>query len=323
MNNSGIFSRENKTIFIVGPTSSGKTEIAHKLAKKISGAEIISADSMQIYKNMDILTAKPTIEQRREIPYHLIDSMDLDNTYSAFDFHDDALRLVTEILYNGKIPIIVGGTGLYVRSLLRGIFQAPEANWEFRKDMENFVMEYGEIALHNLLKIKDPEAAGKIDPRNIRRVIRALEVFQFTGKKISELQQHWNKPYHEKHPVMGYLFLWGIFWPRRIMYERVNSRVDEMVQQGLVEEVKNLIGLGVMENTVASQAIGIKEISQYLENKISLDAAIELIKQNTRKFSRRQLTWFSREEEFKWFVLYKNADKNKIIDVMIEELKKN
>jgi len=319
MNNSDIISKENKTIFITGPTSSGKTEIAHNLAKKISRAEIISADSMQVYKYMDIITSKPDMKRRWEIPYHLIDKIGFDCQYSASDFHDDAVNIIREIIADGKVPIVVGGTGLYIRTLLRGIFQTPKPNPDFRSDMENIVKQYGEETLHNLLKTRDPEAGKKIDPKNVRRVIRALEVYQFTGKKISELQKQWNKPYKDNHPVMGKLYLWGIFWPRKIMYERINNKVDQMIAQGLVGEVKNLIGLGIENNIVASQALGIKEISRYLEGKLSLPESIELLKQNTRRYAKRQITWFSKEEEFEWFVLYKDSDMSKITNLMFKK----
>ncbi len=320
MNNCANIFEENKTIFIVGPTASGKSDIAHRLAIKLNRAEIISADSMQVYKQIDVLTAKPSKEMLREIPYHLVGIKDIQENYSARDFHDDALRCITEIHSRKNIAIVVGGTGLYVRSLLRGIFEGPAAEKSFREEMNAIANEKGSEALHTMLMQCDPVAAGSIPHQNVRRVIRALEVFYTTGKKISELQIEWNRPVANIHPHLGRLYLWGIYWPRSLLYDRINRRVDDMIEQGAVDEVKRLITYGILNNPTASQALGIHALSDYIKETLSLQTAVNLLKQNTRRFAKRQLTWFGREDLFEWFVLYNESSKLRITDLMLNNI---
>lgn len=318
MNNCADISNGNKTIFIVGPTASGKTDIAHNLACIIDNAEIVSADSMQIYKQMDILTAKPEPQKQQEIPYHLIDMVDVRDQYSAHQFYDDAMRCIEQIHSRNNIPVVVGGTGLYVRSLLRGIFEGPAADEKFRQSMRDFAHQHGSEALHAKLRSCDPESAQGIPHQNVKRVIRALEVYHLTGRKISDLKTEWNRPLPSVHPVMGRLYLWGIYWPRQLLYERINVRVDRMIEQGAIKEVKHLMELGIDENPTASQALGVSALRDFIIGNISRETAINLLKRNTRRFAKRQLTWFGREELFSWFVLYNDQMKKRIVDLMID-----
>lgn len=310
----------NKTVFIVGPTACGKSFIAHELAKKIHNAEIISADSMQVYKHMNIITAKASLEMRWEIPYHLIDYVPFYRTYSVADFYEDAVDVVKQLHDQGKIPIIVGGTGMYVRTLLKGICSAPAADEVFRAEMMYVAENNGSQYLHDKLREVDPVSAELIAHQNVRRVIRALEVNKITGEKFSELKSQWNNPVADNHPVLGKLFLRGVFWTRNLMYERIERRVDEMIEQGLVKEVENLIKFGILKNKYASQALGIKEISAYISKKCDLGSAVNLLKRNTRRFAKRQLTWFGKEEGFNWFLLLNESSFYKVIRKMYDDI---
>ena len=320
MNNCEKDLNGNKTVFIVGPTASGKSFIAHQLAKKIKNAEIISADSMQVYYHMDIITAKPSPNELKEIPYHLIDYVSLSDSYSVSDFYNDAVCSVKQLHDKGKIPIIVGGTGMYVRTLLKGICDAPSSDEVYRKKMLEVAEKYGSGYLHDKLRDVDAVSADSIPHQNVRRVIRALEVYKITGQKFSDLKSQWNTPVNINHPVLGKIVLWGVFWPRILMYERINSRVDEMIKQGLIEEVKELLKLGVLDNPYASQALGIKEILLYINDGLSLEDSVELLKRNTRRFAKRQLTWFGKEEGFNWFLLLNESSFYKVIDNMYDEI---
>ncbi len=322
MSNCDAISKENKTVFIVGPTAVGKTYLAHNLAKKLKNAEIVSADSMQIYKQMEILSAKPTVEQRTEIPYHMTDFLDISTKYTLSDFYTDALDSIQKILSVNKIPIVVGGTGLYARTLLKGIFEGPDSNPDFRKKMQKIADSKGTEHLHNLLKKVDLEASESIQPNNVRRVIRALEVYEITGKKFSSLKTHWNKPVQKEHPKMGRLFLWAICSPRKTLYDRINNRIDEMVEDGLINEVENLLKIGIMNTDGASQALGVKDIAEYLNGNLTKESAIESLKRNTRRFAKRQLTWFAKEPDFKWYITYKNGDYLSILNKMVSEIRK-
>lgn len=309
-----------QTFFIVGTTATGKTELAHHLARALGNAEIVSADSMQIYKDMPILTAMPEPDKREEVPYHLIDYVDIHTDYSVADFYDDAQACIEDIHRRKKHPIVVGGSGMYVRTLLRGMFSAPPADNEFREAMHQLVCEQGEMALYNILKRQDPVAAERIDPNNIRRIIRALEVFKLTGQRISELQTEWNKPLRDFHPLLGQLHLYGVCASRPLLYERINQRVDVMVERGLFEEVEHLAERGIMNTKVAQQAIGVKEITQYLEGILSRNTAIELLKRNTRRFAKRQLTWFAREDCFQWLLNNKRTHLTDLVSMIMETI---
>lgn len=284
----------NKVIVIAGPTASGKTDLAIKLAHEING-EIISADSMQIYRGMDIGTAKPTMEERQGIPHYLIDIVDPDEEYSVAHFQRDAKNCIREILNSGKVPIVAGGTGLYINSLVYNInFSETTADWEYRKQLEEIARDKGPEELHRFLQKVDPVSAEKIHPNNIKRVIRALEVFKTTGKPISQhqLESRTEKPEYE-------FKIFGLEMDRKILYERINKRVDKMMEMGLYEEVEGLLEK-YSPDLVSLQGIGYKEIISAIKGEYSLEEAVEKIKLNTRHLAKRQITWFKKTENLRW-----------------------
>ncbi|NYE58163.1 tRNA (adenosine(37)-N6)-dimethylallyltransferase MiaA [Carboxydothermus ferrireducens] len=284
-----------KLIIIVGPTAVGKSALGIKVAKKING-EIISGDSMQVYKYMDIGTAKVLPEEREGVPHHLIDILEPFQKYSVALFQKEARRLIKEINARGKIPIIVGGTGLYIRSVIDP-YDFTDFSFDpvFREKLEQAAKEKGSLYLHQMLEKIDPVAAQKIHSNDLRRIIRALEVYEHTGKPIS---YYWERGKQSKPQYR--LLYYGLTMDRALLYQRINERVDKMIEKGLIAEVKRLLQMGFKEST-AMQALGYKEIVQYLEGKITLDEAIYLIKRDTRRFAKRQLTWFRRDPRIKWF----------------------
>lgn len=281
-------------ICIVGPTAVGKTEIAIQLAQHLD-AEIVSLDSRQIYRGMDIGTAKPTPEQQRAVPHHLIDCVDVDQTFSVAEYQRLADTAIAEIRGREKRAMAVGGAGLYFRGIIDGLFDGPGADAEIRAKLQREVDEHGNVALHERLRRCDPETANRVHPNNLVRVIRALEIYELTGKPISALQQQWkmNEP---RYPFRAF----GLNMPRETLYQRIEERVDRMVEAGLIEEVKGLLDQGCPRNCVAMQSFGYKELIDYLDRNRTLDEAIALLKQNTRRFAKRQLTWFRNDPRIEW-----------------------
>lgn len=303
----GIFM--NRVIVIAGPTASGKTILSIELAKRLNG-EIISADSMQIYKHMDIGTAKPTIDEMQGIKHYLIDEVLPNEEFNVVKFKELAEKYIEEIIAKGKLPIIVGGTGLYISSLIDNInFSESQCNWELREELKKEAEEFGAEYLHDKLKQVDEEAANNIHPNNIKRVIRALEVYAQTQKPIS---------YHNEIsrgvPSKYNFILIGLTMDRQYLYERINKRVDIMLKNGLLQEVKGLVELGFSDSITAMQGIGYKEILAYLEGKNSLDEAVEIIKRDSRRYAKRQLTWFRRIKEIKWFNIDVFGNNHNIIE---------
>ncbi|WP_041083135.1 tRNA (adenosine(37)-N6)-dimethylallyltransferase MiaA [Thermotoga profunda] len=274
-------------IIIAGPTAVGKTEIAIEVCQNIGG-QIISVDSRQIYKFMDIGTAKPTPEQRELIKHYLIDIVEPDEYYSAYQFRKDAIHAAKEILSVGKVPIFVGGTGLYIDSLLRGIFDGFPKDERLRSDLLQMEKENAG-SLRKLLEQYDPQAASKIHKNDLKRTIRALEVCLKSGRKFSELQK-------EISPA-GKFRLIILNRDRNELYDRINSRVEKMIEKGLIEEVESLLRKGYTKELNSMKTIGYQEVIEYLEGKIGYDTMIEQIKKNTRHFARRQLIWFRRYKE--------------------------
>ncbi|MCK6257094.1 tRNA (adenosine(37)-N6)-dimethylallyltransferase MiaA [Fictibacillus sp. KIGAM418] len=287
---------KERLFVIVGPTAVGKTKTGIELAKAFDG-EIISGDSMQIYRSMDIGTAKISKEEMEGIPHHLIDIKDPCDSFSAAEFQELARTSISDINKRGKVPIIVGGTGLYIRSVTHQYeFSSAPGDESYRQELEELAREKGEVHVHALLEKNDPKSAGKIHPNNIRRVIRALEIYHSTGKTMSdtlaEQQTHEESPYE--------LVLIGLSMERELLYERINQRVDEMVASGLVEEAHRLYSEGV-HDCQSVQAIGYKEIYEYLEGRLTLDEAVELLKRNSRRYAKRQYTWFRNQMDIEWF----------------------
>lgn len=301
----------NKIIVIVGPTAVGKTYVSIELAKKL-GTEIISADSMQIYKGMDVGTAKIKTEEMQGIKHHMIDLIYPDENYSVSDFKREAEKNIDEMISRGKVPVIVGGSGLYVNSLIYDLdFSNAKSNEKLRDYYTYYHKEHGEDALYEKLKKIDPESAEKIHKNNVKRVIRALEVYDLTGRKFSET----NTDIRKKSSKYDFILI-GLSMDRKILYERINQRVDKMINEGLVEEVKSLIDKGFEKKLISMQAIGYKEIIEFLEGNITFEEAVNILKQNTRHFAKRQFTWFLKDENVKWFDI---EDVNKI-DASLENI---
>lgn len=283
-----------KLLILIGPTAVGKTKTSIELAKKFDG-EIISGDSMQIYKKMDIGTAKIKPNEMEGIPHYLIDIRNPEEAFSVAEFQELVRNKIMDISNRGKLPMIVGGTGLYIQSVLYDYrFSDAPTNNEFREKLEIQAEKMGNMYLHDQLMKLDPLSAEKIHPNNVRRVIRALEILQCTGKTMSEWQQT-QKP----EPLYNAAII-GLTMEREQLYERINKRVDIMIEEGLVDEVKSLYQKGI-RGCQSIQAIGYKELYEYFDGKISLDQAIYSLKQNSRHYAKRQLTWFRNKMDVKWF----------------------
>lgn len=304
-------------IVLTGPTSVGKTKLSVKLAKEMGG-EIISADSMQVYKGMDIGSAKVTPEEMDNVPHHLIDVLDPKDDFNVFIFKDMCDRIIPEILKRGHIPILVGGTGFYIQAVLRGIeFDVNENDDSYRKYLEILAKEKGADYLNSMLREVDPESALSIHKNNIKRTIRALEFYHFTGKKISE---H-NEEQKQKDDAFNACYF-VLNDERSLIYERIDKRVDEMLNAGLLDEVKALKDMGLTRDYVSMQGLGYKETLDYLEGKITLDEAIYIIKRDTRHFAKRQITWFKREPSVIWVNKPDfDYDDDKMIEFMAEKCK--
>ena len=282
-------------IILTGPTAVGKTALSIGLAKAIGG-EIISADSMQVYRNMDIGTAKISKEEMQGVPHYLIDEFDPQDEFNVVVFQEKCKAYMEQIYAQNKIPIIVGGTGFYIQSVLYDIdFTENETDNVYRKQLEEFAKVHGNLALHQELEKVDPESAKAIHANNVKRIIRALEYYHQTGEKIS---QH-NEEQKQKESPYNFLYL-VLSLPRAILYERINQRVDIMQEDGLVEEVKRLQDTGCTRDMVSMQGLGYKEILEAFAGDITIEEAFEKIKLETRHFAKRQFTWFRREKDVTW-----------------------
>lgn len=285
---------EISLIIICGPTASGKTELAVRLAKAID-AEIVNADSMQVYRGMDIGTAKPTKDQQGGIRHHLIDIAEPDQPFSAADFVEAADRVIREITSRGKRVIVVGGTGLYIRALLHGLVDSPSGAGEIRTSLHKEAEEIGAAAMLEKLRDVDPELAAQMHPNNLVRIIRALEVYRLTGIPLSVYQQQhgFSKTRYRSLRI-------GIRTDRKILYERIEVRVDKMLADGLLEEVRTLLSKGFSADLKSMRSIGYKEAAAFLSGQYNLEEAVGLIKRDTRRYAKRQLTWFNADNEIIW-----------------------
>ena len=305
-------------IVLTGPTAVGKTSLSIALARAVEG-EIISADSMQGYKHMDIGAAKIKKEEMEGIPHYLIDVLEPDEEFHVVRFQEMAKEAMKEIYSKGKIPILTGGTGFYIQAVVKDIdFSQDTEKSSVRERLENLAQEKGGEYLHELLAQRDPESAEKIHPNNIKRVIRALEYYELTGEKISlhnEREGEKVSPYNTAYFVLSD--------HRERLYEKIDRRVDQMLDEGLVEEVRRLAQMGYTRDMVSMQGLGYKEILAYLEGEYSLEEAVYVLKRDTRHFAKRQLTWFRREKDVIWVKKPDfDYDDKKILEYILENCKK-
>lgn len=312
-------SRTEKTplLVIAGPTATGKSAAAAELAIRMDG-EVVSADSMQVYRGMDIGSAKVTAEEMRGVPHHLIDCADPSETWNVVRFKEEARKAVSGIAGRGKLPVLCGGTGFYIQALLYDIdFTQMEENTALRQRLSDMAAEKGPEAVHALLAQRDPASAAAIHPNNIKRVIRALEFIEESGNSIAA---H-NAEQREKQSAYRSVFF-VLTMDRAKLYERIDRRVDIMMEQGLAEEVKRLRDMGIPRDSTAMQGIGYKQIYGYLEGEYSLEEAVRLTKRDTRHFAKRQLTWFRREKEVIWVDIDRFGSREEMWDHMQETAQK-
>ena len=296
----------NKVLFIVGPTAVGKSKLAIELAKKLNG-EIISADSMQVYIGMDIGTAKPAREELEEVPHHLINLIAPDKSWSVSDFVNNAKTLIEDICGKGKLPIVVGGTGLYLNALIEGYsFPEIKKDVQARLKLEHEAKVFGSLHLYERLKKIDPDTAANIHYNDTKRIIRALEVYELTGHPMSLLRTKDAESLEFKPVIIG------LELDRHELYKRIEARIDEMLSKGLVDEVSGLIKEGYDPKLTSMQAIGYKEVAEHLHGKYTYDELVNILKQNTRNFAKRQLTWFRRFKNVNWF----DVEKLKLGDII-------
>jgi tRNA dimethylallyltransferase len=284
--------REQTVLIVVGPTGVGKTEVGFYLALAVGG-EIISADSRLVYRGMDIGTAKPSRRMRDEVAHHLIDIVDPGDEYTCKMFEEDARQAVHDILARGKTPVVVGGTGLYVRALTDGIFEGPGRDDELRARLMAEARDKGARDLWERLHTLDPGKARGIDPENVVRVVRALEVYYLTGRPMSELEK-------TARPLEVPFAKVALTRAREELYGIIDRRVEAMLEAGLVEEVKRLVDQGYRDAPAVHDSLGYQEVLRYLDGAITYAEAVRLIKRNTRRFAKRQMTWFRKEEDIKW-----------------------
>jgi tRNA dimethylallyltransferase len=301
-----------RIIFLVGPTAIGKTNIALILAKKIN-AEIISCDSMQVYKGMDIITSKAPLNLRKKIPHHLIDVVSPDKEYNVSKYRKDAVAKIREILKKGKTPFFVGGTGLYMSILIDGIFKARAQSKTVRNRLYKEAEKFGNEYIYGRLKKVDPQAADKIHVNDTKRIIRALEVYEITGKPISRLQSE-RKGLADKYDIK----IFCLNMEREKLYKKIEERVDKMFSGGLAGEVKKLLKRKLSKT--ASYAIGIRELKGYFDGSYGLEDARRLIKHNTRLYAKRQLTWFRKDKRIHWVNIKGKEKPKEIADRLWKEL---
>jgi tRNA dimethylallyltransferase len=285
---------KSRVVVIVGPTASGKTDMAMRLAEEFSG-EIVNADSMLVYRGMDIGTAKPSPEQRQLIPHHLVDIVTPDMNFTVADFRREADWVIADILRRGKCLFVVGGTGLYIKALLQGLAESPGGDEAYRKELQALSLEKGNAELLRQLALVDPDTAQRLHPNDQVRIIRALEVYRQSGRPLSS--------FRDAHGFAGTSYTSlkiGLRVERDELYQRIDQRVDRMIDAGLVDEVQALLAAGYSPGLKSMRSIGYKEICAFLAGDYDLEEAVRLIKRDSRRYAKRQLTWFAREKEINW-----------------------
>jgi len=302
---------------IVGPTAVGKTDVSILVAKQLGG-EIVSADSMQIYKFMNIGTAKPTPEEMKGVKHHMIDIVEPWQDFSVAQYQRQARDCIEGIYSRGRLPIVVGGTGLYINSLIYDLdFANTVSDPRFRAELQKLARERGKEYLYEWLKRVDPDTARRLHVNDLRRIIRALEVYHCSGKPMSEYKTGM------RDAALYNLVIFGLTMPREELYRRIEKRVDMMMDEGLVDEVKGLLERGCTKEMVSMQGLGYKEVIDYLEGECTLSEAVELLKRNTRRFAKRQFTWFKRDDRIIWMDIHEIGDKDRTADRIVHYIKLN
>lgn len=303
-----------RMIAVIGPTAVGKTKVSIDLAKMLD-TEIISGDSMLVYKDMNIGTAKPSMSERSNVLHHLIDILEPSANFSVVDFKELAGQHITRINKQGKIPILAGGTGLYIKALLEGYqFNPTPSDEKLRADLENLAQKHGNQYLHDKLAVVQPSTAARLHPNDLRRVIRALEIYSLSGDTVS---QH---KLMDEQELLYHTVVIGITMDRQLLYQRINQRVDIMIEQGLVNEVATLLKNGVSPDCQGMQGIGYKEIVHHIHGEMSLSLATENIKQATRNFAKRQLTWYRKMPYITWFDVNDFTDYNTMMETFYKAI---
>lgn len=298
-------------LLICGPTATGKTEVGIEVALRLGG-EIVSADSMQVYRHMNIGTAKPTAQQRAHVPYHLIDYVEPDQEHSVARYKEDAERVMERLLAGGRLPVMVGGTGLYVRAVVDGLdFPMTAADWDLRRRLEAEAEQHGVEWLHAQLQAVDPAAAERIDARNVRRVVRALEVYLLTGRTFSS-----HHTLDRKRSAKYNLVAFGLTTEREALYRRIESRCDAMMAAGLLAEVRALLERGYGEGLIAMKGLGYRHLVDHLRGRWDLETAVATMKRDSRRYARRQLTWFRADARIEWLEVG-SASRSDVADTIV------
>lgn len=304
---------ESKVVVIVGPTCSGKTLLALELTELLN-SEIISADSRQIYKYLNIGTAKPDVSQLRRVNHHFIDILFPNENFNASSFEVQSIEIIKGLHEENKIPVVAGGSGLYIKAMIDGIIDVEDSDPSIREKLMKEREEFGNEFLFNKLKIVDSVSASTMLHQNWKRVIRALEVFEQTGKKISQIHS-------EQERNLNISFVqYGLMWNRDLLYRNIEERVDKMISKGLVEETQEVLNKGYKSDSNSLNTVGYKEIISYLNGEIDLERAIELIKRNTRRYAKRQLTWFRKDNRIKWLDINNEDDIIKSVKMIYNEI---
>jgi len=308
--------QKEKLAVILGPTATGKSHCGIELAKRFRG-EIISGDSMLVYRKMDIGTAKPLPEELELVPHHLVNILPPDASYSVADFQQQASGLIHQITERGNLPVLVGGTGLYIKALLEGYqFSGVEENTDLRNQLETYALEKGRNALYERLCKEDPASAERLHPNDVRRVVRALET-ALSGECVSR----------QKHAGLKYdAVVFGLTMEREFLYERINRRVDRMMERGLVDEVRTLLREGVRPDCLSMKSLGYRQIAEYLRGRYDRETAVDNIKKGTRHFAKRQITWYKNMPYIQWYYVQKDLNYEKIVtdmaDTLVQKLKR-
>ena len=303
---------KERLVVILGPTATGKSYCGIELAKRFRG-EIVSGDSMLVYRQMNIGTAKPSAEELQMVPHHLVNILPPDASYSVADFQQQAAKLIHQITLRGNLPILVGGTGLYIKALLEDYrFSSVEENPELRHRLEMYAQEQGTDKLFDWLRKEDPAAAARLHPNDVRRVVRALET-ALSGDSVSQEKQHELKYDAE---------VFGLSMERCFLYERINLRVDRMVKEGLEEEVRSLLNAGIPTDCLSMKSLGYRQIAEYLKGQCDFATAVDNIKKGTRHFAKRQITWYKKMPYIHWFTVDRTLNYEKIVAEMADILEK-